>query len=353
MPCTQGISPRGGNDISKPSRARRRIAFLLFDGVKMLDYVGPAEVFVEANQAVDGYDIVLLSPDGQDVVTSLGGRVSVHGAAGDAGEFDTVVVPGSELPPHEFVRGALIEAAVSLTSRARRVVSICSGAFVLAEIGALDGRPATTHWKFAPELQRLYPSVRVEPDAIFVRDGDVMTSAGVAAGIDLALALVEDDHGADVARQIAQLLLVYLQRSGGQSQYSVPLRGRAQPASIVRRATDLVDADPTRAWTVTDLAGLVATSPRHLARRFRDELGQSPSEYVTAVRFDHARMRLEGGASVTEAAAQSGYGSPEVLRRTFVTRLGISPSQYQRRFRSALPATRGRSRGQTVFELAD
>ncbi|NGN93152.1 GlxA family transcriptional regulator [Nocardioides sp. KC13] len=336
-----------------PSRARRRIAFLLFDGVKTLDYVGPAEVFVEANQAVDGYDIVLLSPDGQDVATSLGNRISVHGAASDAGEFDTVIVPGSELPPHEFVRPTLTEAAASLASRARRVVSICSGAFVLAEIGLLDGRRATTHWKFAPELRRLYPSVRVEPDAIFVRDGDVLTSAGVAAGIDLALALVEDDHGADVARQVAQLLLVYLQRSGGQSQYSVPLRARAKPASIVRRATDLVDADPTRTWTVTDLARLVSTSPRHLARRFREELGQSPSEYVTAVRFDLARMRLEAGASVTETAVQSGYGSPEALRRTFVTRLGISPSQYQRRFRSSLPAECTRGMGQAEFELAD
>jgi transcriptional regulator GlxA family with amidase domain len=332
------------------SRARRRIAFLLFDGVKTLDYVGPAEVFVEANQAVEGYEILLLSPDGKDVVTSLGSRVSVHGAAHDAGEFDTVVVPGSERRPHEFVRGPLIEAAISLASRARRVVSICSGAFVLAEIGVLDGRRATTHWKFAPELERRYPSVRVEPDAIFVRDGDIWTSAGVAAGIDVALALVEDDHSADVSRQVAQLLLVYLQRSGGQSQYSVPLRARAQPASIVRRATDLVDADPTRAWSVTDLARLVSTSPRHLARRFRDELGQSPSEYVSAVRFDLARMRLEGGASVTEAAAQSGYGSPEALRRTFVARLGISPSLYQRRFWSAISAERGQRRGRARFE---
>lgn len=336
-----------------PPRARRRIAFLLFDGVKTLDYVGPAEVFVEANQAVDDYDVVLLSPDGQDVATSLGSRVSVHGAVDGSGGFDTVVIPGSELPPHEFVRSPLTDAAASLASRSRRVVSICSGAFVLAEIGALDGRRATTHWKFTPELARRYPSVRVDPDAIFVRDGDVFTSAGVAAGIDLALALVEDDHGADVSRQVAQLLLVYLQRSGGQSQYSVPLRARAQTASVVRRATDLVDADPTRTWSVTDLARLVATSPRHLARRFRDELGQSPSEYVNAVRFDLARMRLEGGVSVTETAAQSGYGSPEALRRTFVARLGISPSQYQRRFRSALPAERGRIKGQTGFELAE
>ncbi|KJL40394.1 MULTISPECIES: GlxA family transcriptional regulator [Microbacterium] len=331
--------------------APRRIAFLLFDGVKTLDYVGPAEVFVEANQAVRGYDVVLLSPDGHDVMTSLGTTVSVHGAADDAGDFDTVIVPGSEMPPHEFARGPLTDAAAALATRARRVVSICSGAFVLAEIGALDGKRATTHWKFAPELQRRYPRVRVEPDAIFVRDGGVSTSAGVAAGIDLALALVEDDHGADVSRQVAQLLLVYLQRSGGQSQYSVPLRARAQAASIVRRATDLVDADPARAWNVPELAGLVAVSSRHLTRLFREEIGQSPTEYVTGVRFDLARVHLEAGANVTESAAQAGYGSAEALRRAFIARLGISPSQYQRRFRSALPAVRDRP-AEGGFELA-
>ncbi|MEV4686748.1 GlxA family transcriptional regulator [Microbacterium sp. LWH3-1.2] len=329
----------------------RRIAFLLFDGVKSLDYVGPAEVFVEANQAVQGYEVVLLSPDGRDVMTSLGGTVSVHGAAREAGDFDTVIVPGSELPPRDFAQGPLTDAAAALAARARRVVSICSGAFVLAEIGALDGRRATTHWKFAPELERRYPGVRVESDAIFVRDGDVSTSAGVAAGIDLALALVEDDHGADVARQVAQLLLVYLQRSGGQSQYSVPLRARAQPASIVRRATDLVDADPARAWTVPALAALVAVSPRHLTRRFREELDQSPAEYVMAVRFDLARVHLEAGTNVTETAAQAGYGSAEALRRAFIARLGISPSQYQRRFRSAHASVQDR-RKEDGFELA-
>jgi len=316
----------------------RRIAVLLFDGVKALDYVGPAEVFVEANQAVQGYEVILVSPDGSDVMTSLGGTVGVRSAAHEVGEIDTLIVPGSELPPHEFVRPALTDAAAALAARARRVVSICSGAFVLAEIGVLDGRRATTHWKFAPELTRRHPRIDVEPDAIFVRDGEVSTSAGVAAGIDLALALVEEDHGAAVSRQVAQLLLVYLQRSGGQSQYSVPLRARAQPQSIVRRATDLVEADPARVWTVPDLARLVAVSPRHLARRFREELGQSPVEYVAALRFDLARVQLEAGLSVTEAAARSGYGSAESLRRAFVVRLGISPSHYQRRFRTAMPS---------------
>ncbi|MWB99810.1 GlxA family transcriptional regulator [Agromyces seonyuensis] len=331
-------------------RTRRRIAILLFDGVKALDYVGPAEVFVEANQAVDDYEILLVSPDGRDVGTSLGGTVSVRCAATELDAIDTLIVPGSELPPQQFARGAVLEAAELLAARARRVVSVCSGAFVLAELGLLDGRRATTHWKFVPDLARRYPAITVEPDAIFIRDGDVASSAGVAAGIDLALALVEDDHGPDIARQIAQLLLVYLQRSGGQSQFSVPLRARAPQASIVRRATDLVDADPAHPWSVPELARLVAVSPRHLGRRFREELGQSPAEYVTAVRFDVARVHLESGMSVSAAAAQSGYGSPEALRRSFIARLGISPSQYQRRFRSALAAS-GAATADPTLEL--
>ncbi|WP_235934014.1 DJ-1/PfpI family protein, partial [Agromyces humi] len=135
-----------------PAGRRRRIGFLLFDGVKALDYVGPAEVFVEANQAVDGYEIVLLSPDGGDVSTSLGGRVSVHASARDAGDLDTLVVPGSEQSPSVYVRDPLLSAAADLASRSRRLVSICSGAFVLAALGVLDGRRATTHWKFADDL---------------------------------------------------------------------------------------------------------------------------------------------------------------------------------------------------------
>lgn len=317
-----------------PAGRRRRIGFLLFDGVKALDYVGPAEVFVEANQAVDGYEILLLSPTGDDVTTSLGGRVSVHASARDAGDLDTLVVPGSEQSPSVFVRDPLLSAAADLASRSRRLVSICSGAFVLAALGVLDGRRATTHWKFADDLARRHPRIDVQPDAIFVRDGDVATSAGVAAGIDLALAMVEDDHGSDVAREVAQLLLVYLQRSGGQSQFSASLRARAPHHSIVRQVTDLIDADPARSHTVAALARHANVSVRHLSRLFREELGASPAEYVAGLRFDLARSRLESGCSVAQSALDAGFPSAEALRRAFIARLGISPSQYQRRFRT-------------------
>ncbi|WP_350347630.1 GlxA family transcriptional regulator [Agromyces sp. G08B096] len=317
-------------------RRPRRIGFLLFDGVKALDYVGPAEVFVEANQAVGAYEVLLLSPTGDEVTTSLGGRVEVHAAADTIDALDTLVVPGSEQSPSTFARGAVLDAVAGLAARSSRVVSICSGAFVLAALGLLDGRPATTHWKFAADLARRYPAIDVQADRIFVRDGDVATSAGVAAGIDLALALVEDDHGADVARRVAQGLLVYLQRSGGQSQFSTPLRARAPQQSVVRRVTDLMESDPARACTVADLAREVNVSVRHLTRLFREELDTSPAEYLAELRFELARARLEAGSSVARTALEAGFSSAESLRRAFVARLGVSPSQYQRRFRSSV-----------------
>jgi transcriptional regulator GlxA family with amidase domain len=313
---------------------RRRVGILVFDGVKMLDFVGPAEVFVEANQTVPGYDVVLVSADGKPVRTSIGARIEVSATAADAGRFDTVVIPGSELPATEFVTPEVLAAARHLSWNTRRLASICSGAVVLAELGLLDERRATTHWKFAADLARRYPSIVVEPDAIFVRDGNLYSSAGLAAGVDLALALVEEDYGADVARRVAQLLVVYMQRSGGQSQFSASLAGPVPRSPIVRNAVDLICADPAFPHTVQTLAVHARVSVRHLARLFRAELERSPAEYVAFIRFGVARDMLHAGRSVTEAAMNAGYGSSEALRRAFVARLGISPRKYQQRFRS-------------------
>jgi transcriptional regulator GlxA family with amidase domain len=317
-----------------PGPVRRRIGLLVFDDVKLLDFAGPAEVFTEANQTVGDYEIVLLSPDGKPVRTSIGASVFVAGAPEDAGEFDTVIFPGSELPPPDFLTPALLAAAALLVCRARRITSICSGAFILAALGRLDGRHATTHWKYTRTLAQQYPAVLVEPDSIFVRDGDTYSSAGVAAGVDLALSMVEEDHGADAARSIAQALLVYMQRSGGQSQFSTHLQGPAPRTPVVRSVTDLVQADPGRPFTVQELAEHARVSPRHLARMFREELDTTPMQYLAAARFEAARTLLDTGAGVAQAASQAGYGNSEALRRAFVARLGISPLKYQRRFRS-------------------
>lgn len=319
---------------SKSSGVRRRVGILVFDGVKMLDFVGPAEVFMEANQSVHDYEVVLLSADGREVQTSIGARVAVAGAAADAGRFDTVVIPGSELPAAVFVTPAVLEAARHLSAHTRRLVSICSGTAVLAELGLLDGRRVTTHWKYAPELARRFPKVTVDPDAIFVRDGNLYSSAGVAAGVDLALALVEEDHGADVARRAAQLLVVYMQRAGGQSQFSASLTGPTPRSPLVRTVVDLICADPAFPHTVQTLAAHAQVSVRHLTRLFRTELERSPAEYVAFIRFGVARDLLHAGCSVTEAAMTAGFGSSEALRRAFIARLGVSPRKYQQRFRT-------------------
>lgn len=313
---------------------RPRVGILVFDGVKMLDFVGPAEVFHEASQRSPGYEIILISASGDDVTSSMGVRVGVQASASEVGELDTLIVPGSERAPAVFTEEVLA-AVVALADRSRRVASICTAAFALAAVGLLDGRTTTTHWKFAQKLQAAFPEVAVEPDAIFVHDGRFHSSAGVAAGVDLALALLELDYGADVARSVAQLLLVYMKRSGSQSQFSASLKGKPARSPIARSVTELVHADPTRAYAVRDLAAHVNVSPRHLTRIMREELDATPIEYVGAIRLDLAVSRLESGATIAETATATGYSSPVSFRRAFVARFGITPSEYQRRFRTS------------------
>lgn len=313
---------------------RRRIGFLVFDGVKALDVIGPAEVFSEANLTTDAYELVFISPTGDDVMTTMGVGFGVHVSAADAGVFDTVIVPSSERAPGVFDDRELRTAIVTLAQRSRRVASICSGAFGLAATGLLDGRPATTHWKFADELARRYPSVQVDAERIFTRQGNVFTSAGVAAGIDLALCLVEDDLGADVARTVAQYLLVYMRRAGGQAQFSAPLKTRAPRTSLGKEVAAYIAENPTRPLTVTELAAHVNVSPRHVTRVIREELGVTAADYISSVRVEIAVGLLESGMSVAEAATAAGFPSITALRRTFTRRYGMAPSEYQRRFRS-------------------
>jgi transcriptional regulator GlxA family with amidase domain len=311
-----------------------RVGILVFDGVKLLDVAGPAEAFAEANLLGASYELVLLSPDGNDVQSSVGMRVSVDAAATEAASFHTVLVAGGDVLPTKQVPARLVAAAGHLASNTQRMSSICTGAFILAAAGLLDGRRATTHWKHTKQLALRYPATQVEPDAIFVSDGGIHTSAGVTAGIDLALALIEDDHGPDLARAVARSLVVYMQRSGGQSQFSAPLQGEPPKSSPLRPVLDAVQADPAAEHSVPVLARNANLSVRHLTRLFREELQTTPSKYVELIRFDTAKALLDAGYSVTEAAERSGFGNSEALRRTFIARIGVPPSKYQQRFRS-------------------
>jgi transcriptional regulator GlxA family with amidase domain len=313
----------------------RRVAILVYDGVTLLDVAGPAEAFATANRFGANYQIVLLSPAGEDVTSNLGFGISVNCAVSADPAPDTYLVPGADHFPRTPVPPDLAEAARVPATGARRVASICTGAFILASAGLLDGKRATTHWKVTAELAARCPTCRVEPDSIYVRDGSTYTSAGVTSGIDLALALIEEDHGPDLTREVARALVVYMQRSGGQSQFSAPLQGPPPQTPALRKITDLVTADPHGNYSLRELAKHLSVSTRHLTRLFNEELSTTPARFVENIRFEMARSLLDQGHNATQAAALAGFPSYESMRRVFATKLSISPAAYQRRFSTA------------------
>lgn len=312
----------------------RDVVFVVFDGMTLLDVAGPGEVFAEANRFGASYRMLMASVDGKDVLTSVGARIAVSASISSIEKADTAVVSGGDNLVGRPIDPQLVAAVKALRARARRMASICTGSFILAQTGLLDGRRATTHWRQTGLMSRAYPRITVEPDAIFVRDGDIYTSAGVSAGIDLALALVEDDHGADLTRDVARSLVVYLKRAGGQSQFSALVESRSPERSQLRMVTDAIAADPGADHTVKTLAAQASLSTRQLTRLFRSELGTTPARYVEMIRIDAARSALDAGRSVADSARLAGFGSPETLRRVFVSQLGLSPKAYRDRFKS-------------------
>lgn len=312
-----------------------RVGFVVFDGVTLLDVSGPLEVLHQASRLGHAYEPVLISPHGGDVTTASGPTLAATSPAADAGPLDTVVVAGADHLAEPGPEDELLAAVGTLAARTARIASVCSGAFVLAALGLLDGRRATTHWRHATTLARRHPRVRVEPDALHVTDGPYVTSAGISAGIDLALALVEDDHGADAAREIARELVVFMQRPGGQSQFSTALATPPARSETLRSLTASVLADPAAEHSLPAMAASAAVSTRHLARLFQSELRTTPARWVERVRLDRAQQLLLDGHSITSAARHSGLGSDETLRRAFARHLGTTPTEYRRRFTSA------------------
>jgi transcriptional regulator GlxA family with amidase domain len=313
----------------------RLVVIVVFDGVKLLDAAGPAEVFAEANRFGANYSLEIASVDGKDVITSIGTRFAVTRSISSIESADTVVVAGGDNLVGQPIDPALLQALKTVTDRTRRLASVCTGSFILAQAGLLHGRRATTHWRHTGRLARAFPDVGVEPDAIFVRDGDVFTSAGVSAGIDLALAMVELDYGPKLVREVARALVVHLKRSGGQSQFSVMVEAEPPPDSPLRAVTDAVNADPGADHSVKRLAARASLSTRQLSRLFQSELGMTPARYVEMVRLDFARAALEAGRTVAETARMAGFRTTETLRRAFLDHLGITPRAYRDRFRTA------------------
>ena len=245
-----------------------------------------------------------------------------------------MVIPGGWGLDEARKDAGLVDWVKQASVTARRVVSVCTGAFLAAQAGLLDGCRATTHWAFARALAREFPAVAVDPDPIFVRSSPtVWTAAGVTAGIDLALSLVEEDHGTEVAQTVARYLVLYLRRPGGQSQYAAPVWMPRAKRAPIREVQEAIEAEPTAAHSVSDLARRAAMSPRHFTRVFTDEVGEAPGAYVDRMRTEAARRQLEEtDDTVTVIAARCGFGTAETMRRNFVRRMGVSPDQYRKTF---------------------
>ncbi|WP_320776787.1 GlxA family transcriptional regulator [Streptomyces sp. CRN 30] len=316
----------------------RTVLVVLFDRVQSLDVTGPVEVFAGAESAVPGsYAIRTAGLDGAPVRTSSGLTLVPDLALTDLADAPaphTLLVPGGQgtrRPDPE-----LLDWLREHGPHAQRLVSVCTGAILLAEAGLLDGRRATTHWAYCEELARDHPAIEVDPDPVYVRDGHVSTSAGVTSGIDLALALVEEDLGRATALTIARHLVVFLRRPGNQAQFSAQLAAQTAQREPLREVQQFITEHPGGDLSVESLAARAGFSPRHFARAFQAETGTPPGRYVDRVRLEHARRLLEDTADgVEEISRASGYGTPEAMRRAFVKALGTAPAEYRRRFRPA------------------
>ncbi|MFB9903270.1 GlxA family transcriptional regulator [Allokutzneria oryzae] len=317
----------------------RKIVVLVEDGVPLLDAAGVTEVFSVAARHGAPYRVLLASPGGRDVRTAAGVRLRADSAVEVLdGEIDTLVVTGSVVHGTErgpFVRTELAGQVRRLAKRSCRVASVCTGALLLASAGLLNGRRATTHWSWCDEFAKLHPMVTVDRDAIFVTDGPVSTSAGVSAGIDLALALVEQDMGADAARRVARALVVFLRRPGGQAQFGAWGQVPVPTSSPLRGVVEAVTLTPGEDHSVPAMAARAMLSVRHFTRLFSREIGMSPAQYVEQTRVDAARALLENGDDGVESIARRcGFGTSETMRRAFIRVLGVPPVAYRGRFRT-------------------
>ncbi|MFF0765774.1 GlxA family transcriptional regulator [Streptomyces sp. NPDC003737] len=313
----------------------RTLLVVLFDEVQSLDVTGPVEVFAGAEACCPGtYRLVTASLDGVPVRSSSGLTLVPDLALADAPVPDILLVPGGRGTRSPDPR--LVDWLREHGRVVGRLVSVCTGAILLARAGLLDGRRATTHWAYCDTLARHHPEIDIDPDPIYVRDGRVSTSAGVTSGIDLALALVEEDLGRETALNIARHLVVFLRRPGNQSQFSAQLAAQTARREPLREVQQWITEHPGDDLCVESLAARARLSPRHFARAFRAETGTTPGRFVDRVRLEHARRLLEDTADgVEEISRASGYGTPEAMRRAFVKALGAAPAEYRRRFRPA------------------
>ncbi len=334
--------------IHSPAQAMkpRRIGFLIFPEVEIVDLCGPIDVFLYADRwiqitgkaAEPGYEVIVIAETLGPVKTSGGLQIiATHGFDDVVGGLDTLVVPGSPWIEAACAETKLIAWLKAVAPHVRRLVSVCTGAFLLATAGLLENRRVTTHWMYCDRLATTYPTLRIDRDRIFVRDGHVYTSGGITAGIDLALALVEEDLGRDAPRFVAGLMVVFLRRPGGQNQFSVYLQTEAAGRTDLRELQAWILANPGENLDVESLAGRLAMSPRNFARLFRAETGTTPAKFVENARVEAARCKLEQTDLLLEAIAEAtGFGSAERMQRSFQRLLNVNPQEYRARFQSTV-----------------
>lgn len=314
------------------------VVIVTFPEAQILDVTGPLEVFSSASRFLPtaGYHAHVVSSAGGAVLASCGLEFATTSIAAVRTPLDTLVVAGGADMDEAAGDDELIHHVRRLAAGARRVTSVCSGAFLLAAAGLLDGRRATTHWAECELLQHRYPEVTVDLDAIYVHDGNVWSSAGVTAGIDLALALIADDHGRQAAATVARQLVVYLRRSGGQAQFSALLAAQAADTEPMRDLLSWLPDHLTNDLSITALAGHVNLSERQFSRVFKAEVGTTPADHVESARLEAACRLLESTHGSIELVAQTcGFGTPETMNRTFRRRLNTTPGEHRRHFGAA------------------
>jgi transcriptional regulator GlxA family with amidase domain len=318
----------------------RNVVIVAYPGMQSLDAVGPFEVFAGATRVATstgtrGYSVGLVSVGAGPVPSGSGIELGTDPLPPPEERIDTLVLPGGDQARSARSDTALMAWIAATAPRCRRVATVCTGAFIAAEAGLLEGRRVTTHWASAGQLAAEYPGLEVDADPIYIRDGKYWTSAGVTAGIDLALALVEEDLGSDVAQTVARWLVMFLHRPGGQTQFSSPVWVPRAERSTVRAVQHLVESAPAGDHRLPALAAAAAMSVRHFTRVFTDEVGETPGRFVERVRLEAARRALETTTDTLEVVADAcGFGSAETLRRVFQRRLNVAPDSYRRRFRT-------------------
>lgn len=331
---------------------QRQIGILVYDQVQGIDVVGPADAFSAAmvrdksGRPVPAYKVSLIGLDPKPVKSESGVTFVPEFTVKNAQRLDTLILPGGRgvrLDPQ--AQNAVAEWVKQVAKSTARIASVCTGIFGLAATGLLDGRRVTTHWRFANDLAAQFPKLNVDANALYIKDGRFYSSAGVTAGIDLSLALIEEDHGPGLAIEVARELVVYLKREGGQEQYSEPLKFQAQAQDRLAVVAAWIVNHLNEDLSVERLAEKANVCPRHFSRLFRESVGSTPADFVEKLRLDEARRLLgERGSRIEVVADVVGFASADSFRRAFERRFGLTPSAYRGRFQTKQTSHRGRLR---------